>query len=67
MSLSRKRVNLSVAMLAAGMMAAHAGDITGTVIDKEMNEPLMGASIRIAGTRLGTTADINGKFRLRNL
>ena len=54
-------------MLAAGMMAAHAGDITGTVIDKEMNEPLMGASIRIAGTRLGTTADINGKFRLRNL
>ena len=60
-------MNLSVAMLAAGMMAAHAGDITGTVIDKEMNEPLMGASIRIAGTRLGTTADINGKFRLRNL
>ena len=54
-------------MFVAGAMAAHAGDITGVVMDKELNEPLMGASIRIAGTRLGTTADIDGKFRLRNL
>ena len=63
----RRRCKSSALLFVAGAMAAHAGDITGVVMDKELNEPLMGASIRIAGTRLGTTADIDGKFRLRNL
>ena len=67
MSLSKKRARLSVTLMMAGVLAAQAGDITGTVIDKELNEPLMGASVRIAGTRLGATADMDGKFRLRNL
>mgnify|MGYP000249529936 FL=1 len=48
--------------MAAVVAVAQAGDIKGVVIDKEMNEPLMGASVRIAGTRIGTTADINGNF-----
>mgnify|MGYP001717981846 CR=1 FL=1 len=43
------------------------GTAKRVVIDKEMNEPLMGASVRIAGTRIGTTADINGNFHLRGL
>ena len=63
----RRRCKSSALLFVAGALAAHAGDITGVVMDKELNEPLMGASIRIAGTRLGTTADIDGKFRLRNL
>mgnify|MGYP001106792438 FL=1 len=66
MSLSKKR-NLTVALMTAVVAVAQAGDIKGVVIDKEMNEPLMGASVRIAGTRIGTTADINGNFHLRGL
>lgn len=53
--------------MTAVVAVAQAGDIKGVVIDKEMNEPLMGASVRIAGTRIGTTADINGNFHLRGL
>ena len=66
MSLSKKR-NLTVALMTAVVAVAQAGDIKGVVIDKEMNEPLMGASVRIAGTRIGTTADIHGHFHLRGL
>ena len=66
MSLSKKR-KLTVALMTAVVAVAQAGDIKGVVIDKEMNEPLMGASVRIAGTRIGTTADINGNFHLRGL
>ena len=66
MSLSKK-CNLTVALMTAVVAVAQAGDIKGVVIDKEMNEPLMGASVRIAGTRIGTTADINGNFHLRGL
>lgn len=51
MSLSKKR-NLTVALMTAVVAVAQAGDIKGVVIDKEMNEPLMGASVRIAGTRI---------------
>ena len=66
MSLSKKR-NLAVALMAAVVAVAQAGDIKGVVVDKELNEPLMGASVRIAGTHIGTTADINGNFHLRGL
>lgn len=37
--------------------------ITGTIKD-EKNEPLIGASILVKGTRLGTITDNNGKFTL---
>ena len=43
MSLSKKR-NLAVALMAAVVAVAQAGDIKGVVVDKELNEPLMGAS-----------------------
>lgn len=67
MSLSKMRGKWSVALMTIGVLTAQAGDIKGVVIDKELNEPLMGASVRIAGTHIGTTADINGKFHLRGL
>lgn len=57
----------SILWCLAGAQAVYAGDIKGLVIDKEMNEPLMGASVRIAGTHIGTTADMNGNFQLRGL
>ena len=53
--------------LMAGTIGVQAGDIKGVVFDKELNEPLMGASVRILGTHLGTTADLNGQFKLQGL
>ena len=41
--------------------------MTGTVIDSETGDPLVGASVKVDGTTIGTLTDINGKFTLRNL
>lgn len=38
--------------------------VTGTVTGEDNNEPLVGASILIAGTTIGTTANGDGKFSL---
>ena len=54
-------------LCAAGAGTAIAGDVVGKVADKEMREPLAGASIRVLGTSMGTTADMDGNFRLRGL
>ena len=38
------------------------GKISGTVIDGEDNEPIIGANVLIKGTSLGTASDLNGNF-----
>lgn len=38
--------------------------ITGTIIDAETEEPIIGASILISGTTKGTITDIDGNFSL---
>jgi len=40
--------------------------VTGTILD-ENGEPLIGATIVVEGTKLGTTADFNGKYTISNL
>ncbi len=39
--------------------------LTGTLFDKTTNEPLMGASVSIPGSSLGTTTDSKGDFTLQ--
>lgn len=63
----RERCKTGLFFLMAGTIGVQAGDIKGVVFDKELNEPLMGASVRILGTHLGTTADLNGQFKLQGL
>lgn len=41
--------------------------ITGTVISEEDNQPVLGASILIKGTTIGTTTDMDGKFTIENV
>ncbi len=38
--------------------------ITGTIVDDENDEPLIGASVLIAGTATGTVTDIDGNFSI---
>lgn len=40
-------------------------DITGTVLDDESNEPIVGVSIVIENTTRGTVTDVNGNFSLK--
>ncbi len=41
--------------------------IHGVVISGDDNEPVVGATIMVTGTNLGTTTDVDGKFRIKNV
>jgi iron complex outermembrane recepter protein len=38
--------------------------VTGTIIDGEFNQPLVGASVVVKGTKTGTATDFDGKFEI---
>lgn len=42
-------------------------NIKGVIIDKSSKEPLIGATVQIAGTNTGVVTDIDGNFTLPNL
>jgi len=39
-------------------------NVSGTIIDSETNEPLIGANVLVNGTSTGTITDIDGNFSL---
>lgn len=39
-------------------------EISGTVISSEDKQPVVGASILVVGTQMGTVTDIDGNFHL---
>ncbi|NIA09963.1 MAG: TonB-dependent receptor plug domain-containing protein [Nitrospiraceae bacterium] len=47
---------------ASQSFAGNTGKISGTVTDKQTGEPLIGANVRIKGTRLGAAADLKGRY-----
>lgn len=67
-----KRLVLSASFIAATVApvtsyAAANGIIQGRITDKADGEGVVGASVVVAGTTLGTSTDINGNFVLRNV
>ena len=54
-------------LLATLSMHAQNAIIQGTIIDKASKEPIIGATIMVEGTQIGTTSDFEGKFTLKNL
>ena len=59
------RLNHWLSLLAFFMMATlSAQTITGTVIDEETKEPLLGANVLIKGTTHGISTNEKGKFSL---
>lgn len=46
---------------------AQTGTIRGTITDAKTNEPLIGASILIAGTTFGSAADLEGNYIIYNV
>ncbi len=54
-------------LLMAAVAGFSQGSIMGTVVDGETNEPLIGASVLLQGTAIGTITDVDGKFNLANV
>ncbi|MFT3738419.1 MAG: carboxypeptidase-like regulatory domain-containing protein [Breznakibacter sp.] len=50
-------------LLPLGMFAQV--NVTGTLVDKETSEPLVGAAVVIDGTTTGTTTGVDGSFKLQ--
>ena len=53
--------------MAIAAISAQASDIKGMVIDKNTNEPLIGATVQIEGTSRGVVTDIDGNFEFSGL
>lgn len=58
-----------LAMLLGGLilsmgMALAQTSVTGTVVSQDDGEPIIGASVKILGTKMGTATDADGKFSL---
>ena len=66
----KKRFVLLLACLLAGIGLAIAQTpktITGVVISEEDNQPVVGASVLVKGTAIGTTTNVDGKFTISNV
>ena len=64
MKLDLGKVSFFILLLVLSTMTAMAGNIKGTVLDKQTKEPLTGATIQITGTAQGVVADIDGNYTL---
>ena len=65
----KKRVLFTLACLFlwTGMAMAQVSRITGVVVSAEDNEPIVGASVLVKGTTLGTITDMNGRYSINNI
>lgn len=58
---------LSLLMLSIGVAMAQVSKVTGVVVSAEDGEPIIGASVLVVGTNLGTVTDIDGKYTIANI
>lgn len=50
-------------VVSESVIATQAKKITGTVLDED-NQPMIGVTVRVQGSNIGTTTDLDGKFTL---
>lgn len=65
----KKKLMLLLACLfiGIGLVTAQVTKVTGTVTSEDDGLPVVGASILVKGTTLGTVTDMDGKFILENI
>lgn len=51
-------------LLSVTLAVAQSDFVSGTIVD-ESGEPIIGASVLVKGTSVGTTSDVNGKFTIK--
>lgn len=58
---------LACFFLSMGLVCAQTITVSGTVISAEDNEPIVGASVFVQGTTLGTVTDMDGRYTINNV
>ena len=58
---------LTCLFVGISLVTAQNQRITGVVISDEDGQPVVGASVLVKGTTVGTITDIDGKFALSNV
>jgi hypothetical protein len=61
------RVLLLLVILLPSLALAQTGLITGTIRDRNTQEPLIGVSVQVIGSQLGTVTNEKGAFRIENI
>jgi len=56
-----------ILFISSSVFAAAIGKISGTVKDKKTGETLVGVTVKIAGTKIGASTDIEGRFLIPGL
>ncbi|WP_412070549.1 SusC/RagA family TonB-linked outer membrane protein [Rubrivirga sp. IMCC43871] len=64
MPLSTLRAALVAVLLALPTLVAAQGTVRGTVTDADSDLPIIGATIFVAASSIGTTTDIDGRYEL---
>lgn len=54
-------------ILSASAVIAQTGNISGTIIDRNDREPLIGVNVIVRGTSFGTASDLDGNYIIRNI
>jgi len=64
-----KLFSIGITLLLSSVLSlkGQTGSIEGVISDKKTGETLVGATIILAGTTIGTTSDLDGKYILDNL
>lgn len=58
---------LTCLFIGIGLVTAQNQKVTGVVISEEDGQPVIGASVLVKGTQIGTVTNIDGKFELPNV
>jgi hypothetical protein len=58
---------LTCLFIGIGLASAQVTKITGVVTSDEDGLPVVGASVLVKGTTVGTVTDMDGKFALNNV
>ena len=54
-------------LIGVGLVNAQSRTVSGKVLSAEDGQPVIGASILVKGTTLGTVSDFDGKFSISNI
>ena len=61
----KSRLLLLITCLLIGIGAkAQTAQIRGSVVTETDGEPIIGATVMVKGTKIGTTTDVNGEFSI---
>jgi TonB-linked SusC/RagA family outer membrane protein len=58
---------LTCLFVGIGLVTAQNQKVTGVVLSEEDGQPVIGASVLVKGTTMGTSTDMDGKFTLSNI